>query len=93
MLFLDRVVVTSEGITQTTGFWFAPTVKGFRFAETESVRIKTERTRRGLPNDIWWVHKHDGTVQRLDPGDLWASNTDRFVPVLEQRNIPVSRRQ
>lgn len=93
MLFLDRVEVTSEGITQTTGFWFVPTVKGFRFAEVESVRIETELTRNGLPNDIWRVRKHDGTVQRLNPGDLWEANTDRILPVLTQRNILVSRRE
>jgi len=92
MLFHDRVVVTKEELTQTTGFWFAPTVKGFRFSETKAVTITTEIERRGIRNDIWTIHKKDGTTECIDPGDLWETNTDEIVPILKKHGIEVERR-
>jgi len=44
MLALDRVVLDDEKLEQTTGFWFAPTVKGFRLADVALVTIGTAST-------------------------------------------------
>lgn len=91
MMWLDRVVLDEQKLEQTTGFWFAPTVKGFEYDEVTSVTITTEITPKGLENDIWLVHYQDGRRERIDPGDLWAMNTDEIVPRLEQEGIVVVR--
>jgi hypothetical protein len=91
MLFLDRVVVDDEGIEQTTGFWFAPTEKGIRFAGTRRVRIERERSggRRNRMQDVWYAEDGAGGVQRLDPGDLWDLHADEIVTCLRARGIEV----
>ena len=91
MLFCDRVTVTQAGLTQTTGFWFVPSVKGFQFSETKSITITTEITRNGLRNEIWHIHKADGTTERIDPGDLWEMNSDEIIPILNEHDIAVTK--
>src|SRR5439155_10168947 len=59
----DRVVVDSQGVTQTTGFWWAPTVKTMRFADTKEVRLVSkpagpdQRVQR-----VWEVHLKNGST-------------------------------
>src|SRR5262245_2700216 len=47
MLAMDRVVLDDEKLEQTTGFWFSPTVKGFRLADVALVTITTAHDRKG----------------------------------------------
>ena len=94
MLFRDRVILDEEGLTQRTGFWFNPTVKGFRYADAERVEIRQEtvKTRKSERVEaIWYIHASDGAIQRIDPGDLWEVNTAAIVPLLEARGIAVDR--
>lgn len=74
MLAQDRVVLDSEKLEQTTGFWLAPTVKGFRLTDVESITIGTAKDRRNREYEVWDVMLKNGQLQRIDPGDLWEIN-------------------
>ncbi len=94
MLFTDRIVIDDRHIEHTTGFWFAPTRKGFVFAETERVRIRTERVadpRSSHNVDAWYVYLKTGKTRRLVAGDLWSSHHDEILELLRARGVDVSR--
>jgi hypothetical protein len=92
MMYLDRVVVSPTGIVQRTGFWFMPTVKGFAYDDVRFVRVTTERVgpKRRLET-IWQVHYLDGSTEDIDPGDLWANNSDTIIPLLQDRGVVFHR--
>lgn len=69
----DQVEVTSTGCWQVTGFWFAPTRKGFDFEGVRGVHIHGP--------ELWIVHFENDRELRLDPGDVWANN----APVIAER--------
>jgi hypothetical protein len=83
---VDRVTVTPTEIEQKTGFWFAQTVKGFKYADVASIEIGEQigRKRRQV---VWNVHRKDGRVNVVDPGDLWEMNSSQIVPLLEQYGV------
>jgi hypothetical protein len=83
---MDRVTMTSTEIEQKTGFWFAQRVKGFKYADVASIHIG-ERISRRRRQAIWNVRRKDGSLQVIDPGDLWEMNTKRIVPLLEQHGV------
>lgn len=92
VLYHDRVVVGPTRIEQTTGFWWSPTVKGFDYADVEVVRIVDKPV--GVPGrervqPVWEVHRKDGRVVDIDPGDLWEHNTDAIVPLLREKGVRV----
>ncbi|WP_437912984.1 hypothetical protein WME73_39365 [Sorangium sp. So ce302] len=91
MLAMDRVVLDDEKLEQTTGFWFAPTVKGFRLAEVESIAIGTARDRKNREIEVWIVKGRDGQVQEIDPGDLWEMNGQDIIRRLREKGIDVRR--
>ncbi len=80
---LDRVVVTPKRIEQRTGFWFAPMTKGFDYGDVESVRIAHGVTGGRRRGKLWYVRHLNGKVEPINPGDLWESNTQEIVPLLE----------
>lgn len=90
MLWLDRVVINDEKLEQTTGFWWSPTVKGFRIAEVSHVLITTSRDRRNRFSEIWVVTFKDGRTQDIDPGDLWEMNGDDITQRLRAFGIEVT---
>ena len=90
MLFLDHVVVDDSGVRQRTGFWFAPTRKGFEFSEVAAIRVERTLTRRGVVNPIWHVQRVDGRTLQLDPGDLWEAHRDEIQREIRARGIRVS---
>jgi hypothetical protein len=83
----DEVLVTGESVYQTTGFWFAPTRKGFRFDEVASVRVCDKPDRDGHMSMIWELHYRDGHVRDLDPGDLWEISSPEVVARLKRRGV------
>lgn len=91
MLAMDRVVLDDEKLEQTTGFWFAPTVKGFRLAEVASVAIGTARDRKNREIEVWIVKGRDGQTREIDPGDLWEMNGQDILRRLGEKGIDVSR--
>jgi hypothetical protein len=91
MLAMDRVVLDDEKLEQTTGFWFAPTVKGFRLAEVESVAIGTARDRKNREIEVWIVKGRDGQTREIDPGDLWEMNGQDILRRLREKGIDVRR--
>ena len=91
MIALDRVVLDDEKLEQTTGFWFAPTVKGFRLADAFSVTIRNEPNRKGRETEVWIITMKSGQTQRIDPGDLWEMNGDDIAARLEEKGIIVVR--
>ncbi|WP_437544944.1 hypothetical protein WME97_37610 [Sorangium sp. So ce367] len=91
MLAMDRVVLDDEKLEQTTGFWFAPTVKGFRLAEVESVAIGTARDRKNREIEVWIVKGRDGQTREIDPGDLWEMNGQDILRRLGEKGIDVRR--
>lgn len=91
-MLLDRVEVTDERVWQSTGFWYSPTEKGFRFADVESVNI--DYSFEGpVSNEIWEITRKDGRRESLDPGDLWAKHTDEIVEIMRDKGIEVIRRK
>ncbi|WP_438032978.1 hypothetical protein [Sorangium sp. So ce204] len=91
MLAMDRVVLDDEKLEQTTGFWFAPTVKGFRLAEVESIAIGTARDRKNREYEVWIVKGRDGETREIDPGDLWEMNGQDILLRLREKGIDVRR--
>lgn len=92
LLFFDRITIDDQGITQRTGFWFAPTYHTLRFAGATQVRIELARVgtgRRNRQQQVWSVHRADGTVDSLDPGDLWDYHRETLVDELRRRGIRV----
>lgn len=88
-LALDRVVLDDEKLEQTTGFWFAPTVKGFRLADTASVTISNTRDRKNREYEVWIVTMKNGTTREIDPGDLWVMNGPDIIRRLREKGIAV----
>ncbi len=76
-MYLDTVAITPTEITQKTGFWFAPTVKGFRYADVRSVSIR-EVPEGASTMRVWTLRLKDGATRELDVGDLWEFN-EAFV--------------
>jgi hypothetical protein len=91
MLALDRVVLNDDKLEQTTGFWFAPTVKGFRLAEVASLTITTARGRKDLEYEVWIAELKNGQTKQVDPGDLWEMNGPDIIQRLQSRGIVVRR--
>ena len=89
MLALDRVVLDDEKLEQTTGFWFAPTVKGFRLEDVETIAIGTARDRKNREYEVWNVKFKTGQVQEIDPGDLWEMNDRDIIERLKAKGIEV----
>jgi ABC-type Fe3+-siderophore transport system permease subunit len=86
-LALDRVVLDDQKLEQTTGLWFAPTVKGFRLTDVTSVTISTAR---GY-NEVWIAKMKNGHSQEVDPGDLWEMNGPDIIERLRAKGIEVIR--
>jgi hypothetical protein len=74
----DRVVITPTDVSQTTGFWFAPTVERIRYDTVESISIKPEFARRAT-HRVWHLHLRDGTDATLQPSDLLEGNESLIV--------------
>ncbi len=89
MLAMDRVVLDDEKLEQTTGFWFAPTVKGFRLADVASVTIGIARDRKNREYEVWMIRMKNGQTQEIDPGDLWEMNGPDIIERLGEKGIEV----
>lgn len=86
----DGVKVTPTGVWQTTGFWFAPTRKGFDFAEVAEIEIGSRPARDGVAlEEIWYVHRRDGRTELLDPGDVWERGARWITPAIRRAAIPL----
>ncbi len=90
-LAMDRVVLDDEKLEQTTGFWFAPTVKGFRLADVELITISTARGRKNREYEVWIVKRRNGETRTIDPGDLWEMNGPDIIKRLRGKGIEVRR--
>jgi hypothetical protein len=90
-MWMDRVVLDEEKLEQTTGFWWSPTIKGFRLAEARFVQIVTRRDSKGRKYEVWQVQMKDGRVQEIDPGDLWERNGKDITDRLGAEGIEVRR--
>ncbi len=87
-MYLDRVVITPTEITQKTGLWFAPMVKGFRYADVRAVSIRTVQ-KKNMDVRRWVVTRIDGTTWEIDPGDLWEYNESVVVAKLRGYGVRV----
>lgn len=91
MMFLDRVSVDEQQLMQRTGFWFAPTIKGFDLEQVNRIRITSGRDLKGRVIEVWVAELKDGSEQQVDPGDLWEQNGAVIAGYLELNGIPVVR--
>jgi len=87
-MLLDRVIVSADNIEQRTGFVWSQTVKGFRYADVSYVRIveKPAGPKQRL-TIIWEIHERSGDTRDIDPGDLWESNSEEIIPLLESCGV------
>ena len=91
MLAMDRVVLDDEKLEQTTGIWFAPTVKGFRLADVALVTIDTARDSQNREYELWIVRMKNGQTRQIDPGDLWEMNGPDIIARLREKGIGVNQ--
>ncbi len=89
MLAMDRVVLDDEKLEQTTGVWFAPTVKGFRLADTARVTIGTALDKKNRAYEVWIVKLKNGQTRMIDPGDLWEMHGPDIIERLRKKGIEV----
>jgi len=89
MLALDRVVLDDEKLEQTTGFWFAPSVKGFRIGDVEFITIGTATDNKGRSHEVWNVRLKGGQLLQIDPGDLWEMNDQDIIRRLREAGVDV----
>lgn len=87
----DQVTIDDLRIQQTTGFWFAPTIKGFDFENLQFIEIQRQKDRHGLADDRWIGRYEGGLVLEVDPGDLWAMNEESIAEELGKRGIQLRR--
>ena len=91
MLAMDRVVLDDEKLEQTTGIWFAPTVKGFRLGDVALVTIDTARDSQNREYEVWIVRMKNGQTRQIDPGDLWEMNGPDIIARLREKGIEVNQ--
>jgi len=89
-IYFDRVTVTATSIYQNTGYWFAPTKKGFEFKDVASIKIGKVIEKNGFQNTIWMINLKSGVVHSLDPGDLWDTHNDEIIPLLRKAGIKIT---
>lgn len=90
-LAADRVVIDNEVLEQTTGFWFAPTKKGFLLTEVLSISIQKKKDMKNRIHEVWVATTKTGQVVEIDPGDLWVWNGEDIATRLRARGIAVTR--
>jgi len=77
--WFDRVVITPKAIEQNLGPWFAPTPRGFRYADVESIAIEPRPTRgHAGPRRAWLLRMKDGSSGDIDPGSAIRPRRQRF---------------
>ncbi len=64
MLAMDRVVLDDEKLEQTTGFWFAPTVKDFVSLRSHPSRLATAEDRKNREIEVWIVKMRRTNARR-----------------------------
>ena len=89
MLAMDRVVLDDEKLEQTTGFWYAPTVKGFKLADVALVTIGIAKDEDNRDYEVWVVGMKNGETREIDPGDLWEMNGSDIIERLREKGIEV----
>jgi hypothetical protein len=89
MMAMDRVILDDLKLEQTTGFWFAPTVKGFRLEDVSNIRIGTARDRKNREYEIWTVHYLNSQTEIINPGDLWEINGPDIIERLHLKGIDI----
>lgn len=90
-IWRDRVTLDAQSLTQRTGFWWSPTVKGFKTADVREIRITRKPSRTdGRMETVWELHEKDGATRDVDPGDLWDNATEYLIPKLQARGITVT---
>jgi hypothetical protein len=86
----DVVTVDSQGIRQSTGFWWSPKINQIPFAQAKEVRIVRKPS--GPENrlsTVWEVVRKDGSTYDIDPGDLWDHVEDELVKLSGEHGVPV----
>ena len=91
MLFMDKVQVDSEGIFQSTGFWFSQTEKGFEFNGLERILITEGHDMKNRVIEIWVAEYRSGESVSIDPGDLWESNGQEIVEYMRKEGLKVEK--
>ena len=91
MLFLDKVRVDSEGVFQSTGFWFSQTHKGFKFDNLERIRIVNEPDYKERTKEVWVADYKSGESIAIDPGDLWVMHGTEIIEFMNGEGLVVDQ--
>ena len=86
----DRITISQREIATTTGFWFAPTRKGFVYEQVKYVRVTTAQDLKGREEPTWEIHYHDGKVDPIRLSDLWNRHADHIRESLRGRGVAFS---
>lgn len=87
----DRIVVSPQEITMTTGFWFSPTREGFTYQDVRDIRVTTFRDPKGRVGPAWDVRYGDGRVHQIPLSDLWSRHSGRIMALLQSHGVVFTR--
>jgi len=87
MGFLDRITISNSIIEQKVGYWFAPTITRFRFADISAVHIGAVKDAKYRDRKAWLIYFKDGHMQKYRPSTLWDLNEADIVKHFQSANI------
>jgi hypothetical protein len=89
---LERVEVSSRGLSLSTGFWFAPTRRTISFERLRALEERSEKIpqRRVERSDVFWTfHFETGAPARMKLPDLLAGNREPIVDLLRKHGVTI----
>jgi hypothetical protein len=89
-IWQDTVIVDRQGVRQATGFWWSPTLKEYKFADTRDVRIVRKLSGpESRMSTVWEVTRKNGATFDIDPGDLWDHAEEQIIKLSGEHGVPV----
>jgi hypothetical protein len=88
MVYGERVIVSDTELVNTTGLPFAGARRTLPFDTIHSIRFTTDRVgRRQREIVLWEVRYRDGSVEEINPSDLWENNTGEIRAIMESHGV------
>jgi hypothetical protein len=85
----DNLRITPEEISQTTGFWWAPTRHQLLISSMKEVRLGETTHGKTQVFPTWEVLHKDGRKEQLELSDLWSGGEDMLLKKLQEHGVQV----